>query len=60
VALTYKVEVGSMFRCKICGETITLEEKRRGTCRDCEIAIAQVVFQKNSKRMFSRKFRIRM
>lgn len=49
-----------MFKCKICGEKITLEEKRRGTCRDCEVAIAQVVYQKNSRRLFSRKLRIRL
>lgn len=49
-----------MFRCKICGEKITLAEKHRGTCRECEVAIAQVMFQKNSKRLFSRKFRIKL
>lgn len=49
-----------MFNCKICGEIITLAEKHRGTCFECEAAIAQVMFQKNGQRLFSRKFRIRL
>jgi hypothetical protein len=48
-----------MVRCKICGEKISPGEVRRGTCHDCEVVIAQVVYQKNSKRLFSRKIRIK-
>ncbi len=41
--------------CKICGEKISREEKSRGTCSDCEMAIAKLIIQKSGKGLYPRK-----
>jgi len=45
--------------CKVCGEKITTEEKSRGTCSDCETAIAKLLVQKSGKGIYSRKVRLK-
>ncbi|MBU7005433.1 hypothetical protein [Phosphitispora fastidiosa] len=44
-----------MQSCKICGEKISIEEKSRGTCSDCETAIAKLIIKKSGKGIYPRK-----
>jgi len=48
-----------MLRCKICGEKITREEKSRGTCSDCEVAISKLIVIKAGKGIYPRKVRLK-
>lgn len=45
--------------CKICAEKLSDKEKLRGTCKDCENAIARNVLQKISKGYFPKRIRIK-
>ncbi len=45
--------------CKICGEKLSSEEKRRGTCKDCETAISNLIIHKAGKGFYPRKVRLK-
>lgn len=48
-----------MKTCKICGETLTIEDKFRGTCKECEVAVSKLVLLKAGKGIYSRKARLK-
>jgi len=45
--------------CRICTEKLKDDEKLRGTCRECENAIARNVLQKMHKGFFPKKLRVK-
>ncbi|MHB9094214.1 MAG: hypothetical protein ACYC21_06040 [Eubacteriales bacterium] len=48
-----------MVKCKVCGETLAVNEKRRGTCTDCETDISKLIVQKAGQGLYSRKLRLK-
>lgn len=50
-----------MTKCKVCGETLSQDEKRRGTCNDCEAVISKLIVQKAGKKgIYSRKLSFKL
>jgi len=45
--------------CKICGESIKADEKRRGTCKECETAVAKLIVKKAGNGFYPRKVRLK-
>ncbi len=48
-----------MQTCKVCGEKLALEERFRGTCKDCETAVAKALMRKVGQGFYSRKARLK-
>lgn len=46
--------------CKVCGERLDLNEKAKGICNDCELAVSKLIIKKAGKGFYPRKVRLKV